>query len=133
MRSQKDSTKLRAILLVIDILLLAAVAAIGWFCYDMVRAEKTEPKLDYEYEAALLQKVLAPLADVPQSVLVVIVLAIGVVIFKLFYMFVGSVYHYIPNDVIPPQFLTRFYGVITIVNSGAAAFFNYFFYRINSI
>ena len=83
----------------------------------------------YKYEAALLHKMLAPLADVPQSVLWVVVLAIGVVIFKFFYMFVGSVYHYIPNDVIPPQFLTRYYGVITIVNSGATAFFNYFFYE----
>lgn len=55
-----------------------------------------------------------------------IVLAIGVVIFKFFYMFVGSVYHYIPNDVIPPQFLTRYYGCMSILGSAATAAFNYF-------
>lgn len=56
MRSQKDSTKLKVILLVIDLLLLAAVLAVGFFCVRMVMAEKTEPKLDYEHEAALLQQ-----------------------------------------------------------------------------
>ena len=56
MRSRKDSTKLKAILLAIDILLLAAIAAMGWFCYDMVQSEQTEPKLDYEYESALIQQ-----------------------------------------------------------------------------
>ena len=56
MRSRKDSTKLKAILLVIDILLVAAIAAIGWFCYDMVRSEQHEPKLDYEYESGVLQQ-----------------------------------------------------------------------------
>ncbi|MBR7144836.1 MAG: MFS transporter [Lentisphaeria bacterium] len=83
----------------------------------------------YEFEAELLHKILAPLADIPQGALAVIVLAAGVVLFKFFYMFVGSVYHYIPNDVIPPQFLTRFYGALSILTSGAVAFFNYFFFE----
>ena len=83
----------------------------------------------YEFEAELLHKMLAPLANIPQSALAVIVLAIGVVLFKFFYMFVGSVYHYIPNDVIPPQFLTRFYGALSILTSGALAFFNYFLFE----
>lgn len=56
MRSRKDSTKLKAILLVIDLLLLAAVIAVGYFCVRMVMDEKTEPKLDYEYEVSLLQQ-----------------------------------------------------------------------------
>lgn len=56
MRSQKDSTKSKVILLVIDLLLVAAVAAAGFFCYRMVMAEKDEPKLDYEYEVALLEQ-----------------------------------------------------------------------------
>ena len=83
----------------------------------------------YEFEAALLHKIIAPLADIPQSALAVLVLAAGVVIFKFFYMFVGSVYHYIPNDVIPPQFLTRFYGALSIITSGGVAFFNYFLFE----
>lgn len=56
MRSQKVSTKSKVILLVIDLLLVAAVAAAGFFCYRMVMAEKTEPKLDYEYEVSLLEQ-----------------------------------------------------------------------------
>ncbi len=56
MRSQKDSTKLKAILLVIDLLLVAAVAAVGMFCVRMVMDEKTEPKLDFAYESALLEQ-----------------------------------------------------------------------------
>ena len=83
----------------------------------------------YQYEAELLHKLLAPLVNVSQPVLAVFVLAAGVVIFKFFYMFVGSVFHYIPNDVIPPQFLTRYYGVISIINSGVTAGYNYFFFE----
>ena len=83
----------------------------------------------YKYEAALLGKIVAPLMDCSQTTLAILVLAIGVVIFKFFYMFVGSVWHYIPNDVIPAQFLTRYYGAVQLVNSGAAAFFNYFFFK----
>lgn len=56
MRSRKDSTKLKAILLVIDLLLVAAAAAVGFFCFRMVQEEKTEPKLDYAYESALLSQ-----------------------------------------------------------------------------
>jgi len=83
----------------------------------------------YKYEAALLGKLLAPLAELSQTTLAVIVLAIGVVVFKFFYMFVGSVWYYIPNDVIPAQFLTRFYGAIQLINAGSAALFNYFFFQ----
>ena len=60
---------------------------------------------------------------------VLIIIWIALVIFKFFYMFVGSVFHYIPNDVIPPQFLTRYYGVISIINSGVTAGYNYFFFE----
>lgn len=56
MRSRKDSTKLKVILLVIDLLLLAAVVAAGMFCVRMVIEEKDEPKLDYAYESAMLEQ-----------------------------------------------------------------------------
>ena len=56
MRSKKVSTKSKAILLVIDLLLVAAVAAAGFFCYRMMEEEKTEPKLDYAYESAMLDQ-----------------------------------------------------------------------------
>ena len=56
MRSKKVSKKSKAILLVIDLLLLVAIAAAGLFCYRMVEEEKAEPKLDYAYEAAMLDQ-----------------------------------------------------------------------------
>ena len=56
MRSKKVSKKLKATLVAIDLLLLAAVAATGFFCYRMREAEKTEPKLDYAYESAMLDQ-----------------------------------------------------------------------------
>jgi len=43
-------------LLVIDLLLLAAVVAAGMYCVRLVMEEKTEPKLDYAYESAMLDQ-----------------------------------------------------------------------------
>ena len=56
MRSQKDSTKLKAILLVVDLLLLAAITVVGLFCYQLVQEAETEPKLDYDYEVSQLKE-----------------------------------------------------------------------------
>ena len=83
----------------------------------------------YKYEAQLLHKIIAPLAELSQATLAIIVLAVGVILFKFFYMYVGSVWYYIPNDVIPPQVQTRFYGAINIVISASWAIFNYFFFK----
>ena len=83
----------------------------------------------YQFRAALFDVIIVPLANLSQTSLAILVLAIGVVVFKLFYMFVGSVWYYVPNDVIPAQFLTRFYGAVSLVNSGSAALFNFFFFK----
>lgn len=56
MRSKKVSKKSKGILLVIDLLLVAAIAAAGLFCYRMIEEEKSEPKLDYAYESAMLDQ-----------------------------------------------------------------------------
>lgn len=56
MRSKKVSKKLKATLLVIDLLLLAAVIAASLFCVRLVMEEKNEPKLDYAYESAMLDQ-----------------------------------------------------------------------------
>ena len=56
MRSKKVSKKLKVTLLVIDLLLLAAVAAVGMLCVQMVIEERTEPKLDFAYESAMLDQ-----------------------------------------------------------------------------
>lgn len=56
MRSQKDSTKLKVILVLVDLLLVAAIAAMGFLCWYLMEAEKNAPQLDYEYESALLKQ-----------------------------------------------------------------------------
>ncbi len=52
-----------------------------------------------------------------------------VVMFAFFNMFVGSVFYYLFNDVVPPQFLGRFFGYFRIVGNAAGAIFNYFIFR----
>jgi len=56
MRSRKDSTKLKVILVLVDLLLVAAIAAVGFLCWYLMEAEQKAPRLDYEYESALLQQ-----------------------------------------------------------------------------
>lgn len=56
MRSRKDSTKLKAILVLVDLLLVVAIAAVGFLCWYLMEAEKKAPQLDYEYESALLMQ-----------------------------------------------------------------------------
>lgn len=56
MRSKKDSKKSKVILPVIDLLLLAAIIAVGIFCARMINEEKTAPQLDYAYESAMLDQ-----------------------------------------------------------------------------
>ena len=56
MRSQKVSTKLKVILVLVDLLLVAAIAAVGFLCWYLMEAEKHAPQLDYDYESALLQQ-----------------------------------------------------------------------------
>jgi len=54
MRSRKDSTKLKVILVLVDLLLVACIAAVGFLCWYLMEAEKRAPQLDYDYESALL-------------------------------------------------------------------------------
>ena len=56
MRSRKDSTKLKGILLVIDLILILAIGAVGYLCKQMMDAAENAPQLNYEYEAALLKQ-----------------------------------------------------------------------------
>ena len=83
----------------------------------------------FQEESALLGKIIAPFYKMSDSALAITVLAAGVVFFKLFYMFVGSVFHYIYNDVIPSQFFTRFMGITRIISSAVAAGFNFFVFE----
>ncbi|MBR7144229.1 MAG: hypothetical protein IKD10_04735 [Lentisphaeria bacterium] len=83
----------------------------------------------YREESELLSRILAPLSSLSPETLAIIVVATGIVIFKFFYMFVGSVFYYIYNDVIPPQVMTRFNGALQITASISSALYNYFIFK----
>ncbi len=83
----------------------------------------------YREESELLSRILAPLSTFSAETLAIIVIAIGIIIFKFFYMFVGSVFYYIYNDVIPPQVMTRFTGALQITASISSALYNYFIFE----
>ena len=48
MHSKKDSKKLKAIFLVIDIILLAAAVALGGICFLIQKSIDEVPEIDYE-------------------------------------------------------------------------------------
>jgi len=80
-------------------------------------------------ESSLLVKAVAPWVNIAPATMTIILLAIIVIIYQFFFMFVGSVIYYIYNDIIPPQFMTRFMGIIQITHSLAAALFNFFIFE----
>ncbi len=72
--------------------------------------------------------VVAAAATSPATV-AILVLGTFMVLFAFFDMFVASVFYYLFNDVVPPQFLGRFVGCFRIVSGLAAALYNYFVFR----
>ena len=56
MRSRKDSTKLNSILVLVDLLLVAVIAVMGFLCWTMMEEAKKAPTLDFAHESALLQQ-----------------------------------------------------------------------------
>jgi len=56
-------------------------------------------------------------------------IAVIMVLYRFFYMFVGSLIYYIYNDVIPQRFLARVVGLVQVVSVGAVALFDFFFLR----
>jgi maltose/moltooligosaccharide transporter len=56
-------------------------------------------------------------------------IAIFIAMFSFFNMFVGSVFYYLFNDVVPPQFIARFTGAFRIVGTVAGAFYNFFIFQ----
>jgi MFS family permease len=65
---------------------------------------------------------------IPASITVGLI-AVFMIMFTFFNMFVGSVFWYLFNDVVPPQFLGRFVGMFRIVGTAAGAGYNYFIFK----
>ena len=63
------------------------------------------------------------------ATITIALIAIFLIMFQFFNMFVGSVFWYLFNDVVPAQFLARFMGLFRIVGTGAGALYNFFIFK----
>ncbi len=58
-----------------------------------------------------------------------IILGVFGVLFAFFNMFVGSVFWYLFNDLVPEEVLSRFLSVMRMVSTGTGAFYSFFIFR----
>ena len=77
----------------------------------------------------ILQRNSEFLRQFTPATITIALLAGFLIMFQFFNMFVGSVFWYLFNDVVPPQFLARFVGLLKIVGTGAGALYNFFIFR----
>jgi MFS family permease len=68
-------------------------------------------------------------STVKQTTVVIFLLAVFAGMFDLFNMFVGSVYWYLFNDVVPEHLLSRFFGWFRMVGYASGALYNYFIFQ----
>ncbi|MCX6986051.1 MAG: MFS transporter, partial [Lentisphaerae bacterium] len=69
------------------------------------------------------------LQDFAPATITIALIAVFLIMFQFFNMFVGSMFWYLFNDVVPQQFLGRFIGAIRIVGTGAGAMYNFFIFK----
>lgn len=79
--------------------------------------------------AVFLKTHLVSLSAVAPATVAIALIAIFMVMFQFFNMFVASVFWYLFNDVVPAQFLARFVSSFRIIGSLAAATFNWFIFQ----
>lgn len=72
----------------------------------------------------LLQRNSDFLRSFAPATITIVLIAVFMIMFEFFNMFVGSVFYYLFNDVVPPQFLARFMGAFRIVGTCASAVYN---------
>ncbi|MCX6983952.1 MAG: MFS transporter, partial [Lentisphaerae bacterium] len=77
----------------------------------------------------LLQRNSEFLRQFTPATVTIALIAFFLIMFQFFNMFVGSVFWYLFNDVVPPQFLARFIGMFKIVGTGAGALYNFFIFK----
>ncbi len=79
--------------------------------------------------AILLQTHIGYFRDLAPATMTIGLIAVFMIMFTFFNMFVGSVFWYLFNDVVPPQFIGRFVGMFRIVGTGASALYSYFVFQ----
>lgn len=72
--------------------------------------------------------VVARMTAVSPEATVLTLIAVFMVGFQIFNMFISSVYYYLFNDVVPEAFLGRFVSLFRIVGAAAAAVFNFYLF-----
>ena len=77
----------------------------------------------------LLQRNSEFLRTFTPATITIVLVAVFLIMFQFFNMFVGSVFWYLFNDVVPAQFLARFMGLFRIVGTGAGAIYNFFVFK----
>lgn len=77
----------------------------------------------------LLQKYSPALREYTPATVTIGLIAIFIIIFRLFNVFVNSVFWYLFNDVVPTQFIARFLGLFRIVGTAASAIYSYFLFQ----
>ena len=68
-------------------------------------------------------------SSLSRNTVIILLLAVFAGMFDLFNMFVGSVYYYLYNDVVPEHYQSRFMGWSRLVGVLSGALYNYFIYR----
>ena len=63
------------------------------------------------------------------ATITIVLIAVFMIMFQFFNMFVGSIFMYLFNDVVPQQFLGRFFGAFRLVGTGAGALYNFFIFK----
>jgi Na+/melibiose symporter-like transporter len=77
----------------------------------------------------LLQKNVGYFRNSAPATLTIGLIAVFMIMFAFFNMFVGSVFWYLFNDVVPAKFIGRFVGMFRIVGTGAGALYSYFIFK----
>ncbi|MFA6478188.1 MAG: MFS transporter [Victivallaceae bacterium] len=77
----------------------------------------------------MLQRNSAYLRHFTPATVTIVLIAVFLITFQFFNMFVNSVFWYLFNDVVPAQFLARFMGMFKIVGMGAGALYNFFIFK----
>jgi MFS family permease len=82
---------------------------------------------------SILHRTLFSATALSKTTITLGLIAVLVVIFQYFNMFVASVFYYLFNDVVPDEFLGRFMALFRVVGSIAGAFFSFFIMRYAEI
>jgi len=77
----------------------------------------------------ILQRNSEFLRNFAPATIAIALIAVFLIMFQFFNMFVSSVFWYLFNDVVPAQFMARFYGLFRIVGTGAGALYNFFIFK----